>query len=124
MVKKFKTCAKDVKSYLFKTYCANVYGCHLWYRFSKTVMDKIKIAYNTVFRKLMRLDRMCSISTNMVLGGVPTFIEVVRKSCSSFIKRIQNSTNQCVRCISDTVLFLESPLYQHWQHNVYTVTSS
>ena len=40
LFKKFKHCSDDVKHRLFKTFCYNGYGGHLWTMFSKVVLRK------------------------------------------------------------------------------------
>ena len=46
LLRRFSKCSIDVKCYLFKMYCSNLYCSSFWFDSSKTAMKKIKIAYN------------------------------------------------------------------------------
>ena len=52
---KFVKCSPDVKCYLFKTYCCNLYGAPFWYDSTKDAMKNIKVAYNNSLRRLLGL---------------------------------------------------------------------
>ena len=49
----FKHCGEDVKLKLFKTYYYSMYGTHLWSKYSKTEYDRVRIAFNNIFRNLL-----------------------------------------------------------------------
>ena len=53
----FRRCGKEVKLKLFKTYCHNMYGTHLWSEYSKTGYDRIRIAFNNILHNLLGLKR-------------------------------------------------------------------
>ena len=46
LLRKFVKCSPDVKYYLFKTYCCNLYCAPFWNDSTKTEMKNLKVAYN------------------------------------------------------------------------------
>ena len=53
IIRKFTKCSPDVKCFLFKSYCSNLYCSILWYDCSKTALKNLRIAYNNSLRKLL-----------------------------------------------------------------------
>ena len=52
---KFSKCSVNVKCYLFKTYCSNLYCAPMWFDCTKTVLTKLKVAHNNSLRRFMGL---------------------------------------------------------------------
>ena len=50
IMRKFSRCSPDVKCFLFKSYCSNLYCSILWYDCSKTVLKTLRITYNNSLR--------------------------------------------------------------------------
>ena len=48
VLRKFAACSFDVKLRLFQAFCTSFYCAHLWYKFTKHVMSKVRVAYNNV----------------------------------------------------------------------------
>ena len=46
---------RDLKLRLFQAFCTSFYCAHLWNKFIKQVMSKVRVAYNNVFRLLFGL---------------------------------------------------------------------
>ena len=79
LLRRFSKCSTPVKSYLFKTYCSNLYCASLWYNSTVTAMNKLKIAYNNSIRRLLCLPKQNSAS-EMCLGlNIMCFGELLRK---------------------------------------------
>ena len=55
LLRKFSRCSVEVKCYLFKTYCSNLYCAPMWFDCTKTVLKKLKVAYNNSLRRFMGL---------------------------------------------------------------------
>ena len=53
VLRKFAACSFAVKLRLFQAFCTSFYCAHLWYKFTKHVMSKVRVAYNNVFRKCL-----------------------------------------------------------------------
>ena len=53
LLRKFVKCSPDVKCYLFKIYCCNLYCAPFWYDSTKADMKNLKVAYNNSLRRLL-----------------------------------------------------------------------
>ena len=67
LLRKFVKCSPDLKCYLFKTYCYNLYCAPFWYDSTKTAMKNLKVAYNKSLRILLGLPRHTSASSIVCL---------------------------------------------------------
>ena len=45
---KFSLCSVNVKCYLLKTYCSNLYCAHMWFDCTKTALTILKLAYKII----------------------------------------------------------------------------
>ena len=52
VLRKCAACSFDVKLRLFQDVCTSFYCAHLWYKFTKRVISKVRVAYTNVFRHL------------------------------------------------------------------------
>ena len=52
VLRAFAACSFEVKLRLFQAFCTRFYCAHMWYKFTKHVMSKVRVAYNNVFRLL------------------------------------------------------------------------
>ena len=53
LVRKFHFLTLDVKLNLFKSYCYTMYTCSLWSNYRQNSINKLRVAYNSIFRKLV-----------------------------------------------------------------------
>ena len=79
LLRKFVKCSLDVKFYLFKTYCCNLYCAPFWYDSTKAAMKNLKVAYNNSLRRLLDLPSHNSASGMFVNWNIPSFGELLRK---------------------------------------------
>ena len=70
---KFSKCSVDVKCYLFKTYCSNLYCAPMWFDCTKTALKKLKVAYNNSLRRFMILPWRNSASEMFANLSIPSF---------------------------------------------------
>ena len=49
-IRHFKHCSADVKVKLYNSYCCSIYCCSLISVYHKTVLDKLSVACNKVFK--------------------------------------------------------------------------
>ena len=119
LISRFKNCSVNVKNCLFRTYCTNVYGGQLWFNYRKPMYQKVKVAYNDVYRKLFGIPRGESISTIFVKNNVNTFCMLRRKLMYSFKCRLSTSENQLIRTVTESDDFITSPVYAEWQRTLY-----
>jgi hypothetical protein len=120
LVRKFGKCSADVKIQLFKSYCNNLYCCQLWKNYSKVNFNKIKVAYNNVYRMLMKIKSACSISQLYVYNNVDGFTVLVRKSIVNFRNRIFCSENSIICAIHTSSFFhYSSQLTEKWHSLIF-----
>ena len=62
LLRNIEKCNTDVKRELFRSYCTSFYCGHLWTSYNKTVLSKLRVAYNNIYRKLFKLLPQCSAS--------------------------------------------------------------
>ena len=121
IIAQFKHCSDDVKTRLFRSFCYNVYGGHLWSKYKSTSMDKVSVAFNDVYRKLFNIKRGASISAIYVINNLDGFRTVMRKASFSFRNRIFESDNKYVQLITNSVFFYcASSLSQLWLRDLFT----
>ena len=73
VLRKSVACPFEVKLRLFQAVCTSFYCAHLWYKFTKHVMSKVRVAYNNVFRLLFGYRRSCSASEMFVNNNIYMF---------------------------------------------------
>ena len=77
LLRKFSRCSVNVKCYLFKTYCSNLYCAPMWLDCTKTVLTKLKVAYNNSLRRFMGLPWHNSVSEMFVNLNIKSFGELL-----------------------------------------------
>ena len=114
------TCAL-IKIKLFVTYCSQFNCAHLW-KFNKSdkKYNKLRVAYNNVFRFLLCLPRdeegrPCSASNMFVTRKVKSFDEILRNVVFKFQARLISSNNELVSSTIDKLYHYNSKLSNHWQ---------
>ena len=120
LIRKFKFCSDDVKHRLFNTYCSNIYGCHLWTRYTQSSMRSVKVAYNCIYRHVFNLSRYESISSSMVSSGINTVSERIRKCLYGFYTRLLESDNAIIamRCVG--LIFATDSRYRYRYRRFYS----
>ena len=93
LLRKFSKCSINVKCYLFKTYCSNLYCAPMWFDYTKTALKKLKVAYNNSLRRFMGLPWHNSASEMFVNLNIKSFGEMLRCFVYSFRSRIMISGN-------------------------------
>ena len=105
----------DVKCYLFKTYCCNLYCAPFWYDSTKTAMKNLKVAYNNNLRRLLGLPSHNSASSMFVNLKIPSFGELLRKCVYNFRNRLETSDNVIIREIYLSHITLQSGIWDWWR---------
>ena len=120
LINKFRNCDNSVKVQLFKTYCCNFYCCQLWASYSKSIYNKMCVAYNNVFRALFKLDRRCRVSQNFLDKNIDCFNILMRKAIYSFRSRLYRSNNSLVQaCLSSQFFIYTSKIAGKWFELLY-----
>ena len=78
LLRKFSRCSVEVKCYLFKTYCSNLYCAPMWFDCTKTALKKLRVANNNSLRRFMGLPWRNSASEMFVNLNIRSFDELLR----------------------------------------------
>ena len=97
-----------------------MYGTHLWSEYSKTGYDRIRIAFNDIFRNLLGIQHGDSIYQQpFVNARMDNFNMLRRKSVYSFIVGLSESTNAVITSILQSVYFVHgSRLLGEWKDTI------
>ena len=109
LIRSFRRCDDNTKSVLFSTYCSNLYCSALWSNYSNTVLQRLVVAYNNVFRKLFYVDRRASVSFNMVFRNITHLKVILRKYSHNFMSRLFSLNNSIVIALRNWADFPISP---------------
>ncbi len=119
LLRKFRKCSTNVKAHLFKTFCSNLYCAPMWCLYNATMMGRLKVAYNNVFRMFMYVRRRHTYLAYLQ-HGIDCFPVLLRKCIYRFKQRMLASNNDIVRCITNSMYFLHSSrLNIHWTNLLY-----
>ena len=114
VIRKFKMCSNDIKCLLFKTFCYSIYGAALWSTFSAVVMNRLRVNYNNILRRLLNIPPWNSAREMFVNMRVRSFAEQRRVCCYSLMQRVQHSPNILVQRVVHSDAQTLSPLWNHW----------
>ena len=114
IIRHFKHCSADVKVKLYNSYCCSIYCCALISVYHKTVLDKLSVACNKVFKSLMGVPRDFSASALFVNLNVSNFAILRRKLVYSFLNRIRLSSNSLICTLFNSVHFSKCKLKEEW----------
>jgi len=115
LVRNCGSCSKEVKLELFRTFFNNVYMGHLWYKYCKSNFVKLKVAYNNIYRSLLKIKRRESISREYVQNRIDSFSCIRRKFIYSFYKRVMDSGNELVLTMVTSSYFnYSSAMFRKW----------
>ena len=96
LLRKFSSCTFNVKLKLFGVFCTSLYGGHLWTTFHKSHLNRAKVAFNSIYRKLFNVQYGESISMSMLFNRVNNFTVLRRKFTLGFRQRLLQSENSLV----------------------------
>ena len=88
IIRKFKFCNVDAKCCLFKSFCYSLYCCSLWANHSVSSVNKIRVIYNNIMRKLVNVPIYSSASFMFASLGVKSFQELRRSTSFSLMQRV------------------------------------
>ena len=98
----FNCCSIDVKLALFRSYCACFYCPYLWTHYKKSTHSKLRVAFNNVYRRILKLPPRRSASTMYTVNHIDSFEVLVRKRVAGFIERLKDSNNSIIFCIDNS----------------------
>ena len=120
LLRTFSKCSIEVKLHLFQSYCTNLYCSHLWYIYTKTQLNKLRITYNNSLRRLFNLHPRCSASAMFAYSHMPSLDEIRRKYIMyRFIQRLNSTYNSILLCFMSSTNMLTSSIWRQWYRCVY-----
>ena len=105
IIKNYNHCSEDVKMELCKSYCCSIYCCALVSVCHKTVLDKLPVACNNVFKSLMLVLRDFGASALFASLNVCNYATLRCKLVYSFINCIRSSSGSLTGTLVNSVHF-------------------
>ena len=118
LLRNFRYCTKDVKCSLFKSLCANMYCCPLWFNSTSSTIKKLKelkTSYNSALRNLLMIKKPYSVSTIFITHSIPTFYELLRTSIYRFADCVSKNSNSIIMACMTPIVYIHSPIPQWWR---------
>ena len=119
LIRNFKHCSDDVKVKLYRAYCSSIYCCGLICVYHKTVIKKLHVAFNKIFKCFMNVHPRSSASSLFVSLNVANFLVLRRKLVFSFLRRVSLSCNSLIVGIFNSNHFLTCQLKKKWDSILY-----
>ena len=114
LIRKFKVCSNDVKVTLFRSYCSSIYCCALISKYNRSVLKKLHVAFNKVFKCFMNVPKDFSASALFVSMCADNFPVLRRKLTFNFVNRVCKSTNSLVMSVFTSTYFKTCKLKKEW----------
>ena len=118
-LREYSKCLVNVKCYLFKTYCSNLYCAPMWFDCTKTALIILKVAYNNSLRRFMGLPWHNSASEMFVNLNIKSFGELLRVFVHGFRSKIIISRNFMLSSICNSLCSIYSKLWALWRTLLY-----
>ena len=118
LVRLFNKCSKPAFLALCRSFCTAFYCPYLWTQYKKTTFSKIRVAYNNVYWKILRVSIRASASGIVVYNDIPNFEAFLRKSIYSFTTRLSYSSNKLI-CAIEQSWIMKSVMWKTWEENVH-----
>ena len=115
LLRYFRYCTNDVKCTLFKSFCANMYCCPLWFNSTSSTIKKLKTSYNSALRNLLLIKKPYSASTMFVAHGIPSVYELLRTSIYRFADCVSKNSNPIIMACMTPIVYIHSPIRQWWR---------
>ena len=113
LLRLFHHCSVDVKLALFRSYCTCFYCPFLWTHYKKSNYSKLRVAFNNVYRRILKLPSRSSASTMYVVNNIDSLEVLVRKRIFGFMERVNNSDNTIIKCINNSWI-LRVDIWRSW----------
>ncbi len=123
ILNRFALCSTNVKLQLLDSYCLNFYCSTLWVCYSKLNINKIRVAYNNVIRKLLGYSRRDSASAMYVNNRIDSFDCRLRKIIYKFEQRLYACDNDIVQCLNNNRWVRNNYMWKKWDSLLYNLSS-
>ena len=119
LIRKFHFLSLDVKLSLFKAYCYSMYTCSLWSTYRQSTINKLRVAYNDIFRKLIGVPREWNIARSLFVNlNTRSFYENIRYASFSLMQRVLSCSNSVVQSLLHSDCFVLSATRATWCDNI------
>ena len=102
LVRKFNFLNHEIKCSLFRSYCYPLYAAALWCNFRVADLYRLKVAYNSIMRKISFLPQWESVRATFVNSAVRSFDENLRAISLSLLTRITSSENALLVVVNNS----------------------
>ena len=102
LLRLFHCCSTDIKLNLFRSYCTCFYCPFLWTHYKKSTHSKLRVAFNNVYRRILKLLPKSSASTMYAVNHIDSFKILVRKCVVGFTERLKVSENSIISCFDNS----------------------
>ena len=102
LLRLFHHSSTDVKLALFRSYCACFYCPFLWTHYKKSTHSKLRVAFNNVYRRILKLPPRSSASTMYAINNIDSFVVLIRERIFSLTERLNNCENTIIKCINNS----------------------
>ena len=115
----FHNCSMHVKLNLFQSHCATFYCPYLWTRFAVGTHNKIRVAYNNVYRKILGFCARDSASNMFVTNNINNMEALIRKQTYNFIERLSSSDNKLICQLNHCTTVLFGCIWNNWYKSLH-----
>ena len=96
----FHFCTIDVR--FFKSFCTSFHCSYLWSGYKKSTFNRLRVAFNNAYRRILDLPWRCSASGMYATYGIYNLEAIIRKQTIGFIGRLCKSCNTIVQTLKTT----------------------
>ena len=122
ILRKFRFCDDETKCYLFRSFFYQIYTCSLWSRYKKSTLNRLRVCYNSVMRKLLGLPPWERASPMFFNLNVRSFQATYRVLTYSLLCRLDTSLNGVICSIRRSDASVNSHIRQCWRELLYVST--
>ena len=79
IIRMFYFCTIDVKLELFRPFCTSFYCCYLWTGYKKSTFNRLRVAFNNAYQRILDLPWRCSASGMNATYGIYNLEAIIRK---------------------------------------------
>ena len=124
LIRRFGFCNTRIKLKLLSIYCGNIYTGHLWHNYKSNSLNKVKVAYNSILRRLLNIPRVdngksYSASAMFVQHNIRNFSALIRNALSSFCFRMNRSPHSVLIYLNG-INKITSSWWDHYRDALYT----
>ena len=118
IIRTFSHCTIDVKLLLIKSYCTSFYCGYVWSDYKKTTYNKLRVAFNNGYRRVLGLSYRSSASPMYTTHNINNMEALLRRSIYSFIERLMDSSNMIINTLMNS-WYIRFNIWEFWNSKLY-----